>query len=153
DHAAARNHVERRHFLGERDRVALNHQAYSRAEFEFPGYGGRRAKRDERIVRVPVLFWQFGSAGEGRLARRGYVSVLGEEHRLEAAFFGRACKFDRLDCVVSREHRDSEFGHGDSSSTRRQRVVVRAAYSFIAQPFWIRAFCRADLYLSAARRS
>src|SRR5208282_3944350 len=102
------------------------HQAYTGAEFEFLGDGGRRAERDERIVRMPVLFWQFASAGEGRLARRGYVSVLGEEHRFEAAFLSRERKFDRLDCVVSRKHRDSEFGHGDSSWIRRQRVVVRA---------------------------
>src|ERR1035437_8000817 len=129
DHAAARNHVERRHFFGERDRVALDHQAYSRAEFEFFGYGGRRAERDERIVRMPVLFWQFGAAGEGRLARRGYVSVLGKEHRLEAAFFSRERKLDRLDCVVSREHRDSEFGHaippgsGDNGLASAPRTV------------------------------
>src|ERR1019366_6613498 len=59
----------------------------------------------------PYSFFHFGAPGEGRLARRGYVSVLGKEHRLEAAFFSRERKLDRLDCVVSREHRDSEFGH------------------------------------------
>ena len=60
EEAAAREMIEAGDLLGERDRVALDHQADAGAEPQLRRDRRRHGERDERIVGVPVLLGQVG---------------------------------------------------------------------------------------------
>ena len=107
--AAVRDAVHRRDFLGERDRVALDHQTDAGAETDPFRHRRAGAERDERVVRVRVVLRQIATAGERRLAAGRDVRMFREEQRVEAALFDRTGEFDRLNRIVRWKHRDTEM--------------------------------------------
>src|SRR5208282_4386687 len=109
--APAGDHVERSDFLCQRDRIALDNEAYARAQLQLLGNRRNGAERDEWIMRMPVLLRQISTAREGRLSRSGNMGVLGKPQRLEVTLLGLEPEFDRLNRVVSRKHRNCKLGH------------------------------------------
>jgi hypothetical protein len=86
--ASARDVVERRHLLGESDRVALDDEADAGADQEPLGRRGGRSERDEGVEEAVIPARKLFAAGPRRAPARGDVGVLREEERLEAALLG-----------------------------------------------------------------
>jgi hypothetical protein len=122
EHAAAREMVEARHLLGERDRIALDDQADAGADLEAGGDGGRRRQGHEGIECVPVLLRQIRAAGPGAAPADRNVRVLGHEQGLEAARLGLAGQLVDADRVIGAELVDAVF-HGWAFSSGKLKGV------------------------------
>ena len=64
--AAIGDHVQRRHFFGQCNRIPLDDQADAGAELYAIGHRRRCAQRNEGVVGMPVHFRQIAAAGEWR---------------------------------------------------------------------------------------
>ena len=107
--AAARQLIERRHFLGGDDGIALDQEADAGGELDRLRDGGRGHQRHEGIVRVPVVLRQVAAGRVGRRAARGDVRVLREPDRFEATLLAGAGEIVGADAVVGGEDGDAEL--------------------------------------------
>ena len=121
-HASTREMVEARHFLGEDDRIALDHQADPGAELERRGHRGGRRERHERVERVPVLARQIAPARPRTPAAGRDVGVLRHEQALEPAALGLERQVVDAHRVVGGELKHAVF-HGDRASSMRWRMM------------------------------
>jgi hypothetical protein len=112
EHAPARQVIEARDFLGQRDRITLDDEADAGAEPQLRGHRRRHGERDERIVTVPVLLGQRTAAGPRALAAGGDVRVLGNPQRFEAAGLDGAGELVGTDRVVGRKHHHAVLHRG-----------------------------------------
>ena len=109
DQPAVGQLVHGRHFVGHRDRVALDHQTDAAADLDRVGHRGRGGQRDEQVVRMPVFLGQVAAARKRALAAGRNVSVFREPDRLEAARLALLGERVRSNGIVGGEHRDPDF--------------------------------------------
>ena len=125
EHATAREPVQRGHFLGRDDRVALDHEADAGAELEASRRGGGGHQGEERIVGRPVVARQLAAGRPRAPAARRDVRVLREPHRLEAALLEGAGQLVRRDRVLGGEHDDAVIHDGPPWGRGRLYYPVR----------------------------
>jgi hypothetical protein len=110
--------IETGHRLRGHDRVALRHQADAGAELERFRDPRRERKRDEGVVRVPILLRQVTTARPRGLPARRDMRVLGQEQRLEAALFQCGGQLVHSDAVIGGEDEDADMHIYFSPSSR-----------------------------------
>src|SRR5262249_34125673 len=82
------------------DRISLDDRTDSSPEFEFSSRGRGRSQSYERVVSMPVLFWQIGVSRPRRATRCGNMSVLRQPERFETSALALTCKLVGPDGVV-----------------------------------------------------
>ena len=107
---------ERRHLLGQHDRIALDDQADAGAQPDRVGYRRRVRERHERIVGLPVVVGQPAPRSLQKAERN--VGVLRHPHRLQTALLGGACQLTGLNRVLRGENVNA-VQHGSQRSTQR----------------------------------
>ena len=110
DGATVRDRVQGRDFLGQRDGIALDHEADPGAQtYSFSG-GRGRAEGNERIVGAPIHLGQFATTRKRGRATGRYVGVFREEQAVQAALLDGPGDLDRADSGVGGEHGYPELG-------------------------------------------
>ena len=120
--------VERRHLLGQQDRVVLRDEQDAGAEPDARRHRGRRGERDQRVEAALVVV-EAHAADECRrcvLAHRE-VGVLGEVERVEAELLDRGGQHGRGQVAVGQ-------GGGDAQAHGQDPAGVRAANSARVPP-------------------
>ena len=101
--------VETGDLLGGLDRIALHHQADTRAHLQPCGSRSGRSQGHERIHHIVILLRQIAALRKRRLARQRDVRVLRGPERFETTLLERASKLDRPHGIVRKEDRRPEF--------------------------------------------
>ena len=103
DYSSSGYEIQGRDFLGRDDRVSLDYQGYPGAEQQAFGCCGSGGEGDEGVQSPVVPSRQFSTARPGGLTAEGYVGVLGDEQRVEAALLDRSGQGSWGDSFVGNE--------------------------------------------------
>ncbi len=109
EHPAIGNKIETRHFLGQGDGIALDHQTNTGAEQKPFGGGRHRSEGHKRVEGIGILSGQFPTAGKGAEPAGRDMGVLGKKERFEPEIFHGFTEFDRVDRVAGWKHKHAEF--------------------------------------------